>query len=98
MKLSTTRILTTHAGSLPRSQTVVDLLFKREQGEAYDREEFDRVMEQEVSGTVRKQVEIGIEVLFAGTGLSGGTRSWWSWRPRKSIPSLLYPTGPKGLD
>ena len=60
------RILTTHVGSLPRSQTVVDLLFKREQGEPYDRAEFDRVMAQGVSEIVRKQVEIGIDIVSDG--------------------------------
>ena len=36
MRLSTERILTTHVGSLPRPQDVVDLLFKQDKGEAYD--------------------------------------------------------------
>src|SRR5262245_36587078 len=66
MKLSTERILTTHVGSLPRSQTVVDLLFKREHGDPYDRIEFDRVMAEAVSETVRKQVEIGLDVVSDG--------------------------------
>jgi len=66
MQLSTHRILTTHVGSLPRSQSVVDLLFKRERGETYDAAEFDRVMRDAVSETVRKQVEIGIDVVSDG--------------------------------
>ncbi len=66
MKLSTERIATTHVGSLPRSHAVVDLLFKREHGEAYDRGEFDRVMADAVSETVRKQVDIGIDVVSDG--------------------------------
>ena len=60
------RILTTHVGSLPRSQAVVDLLFKREQGEPYDPAEFDQVMAQGVSGIVRKQVGIGIDIVSDG--------------------------------
>ena len=36
MKLSTERILTTHVGSLPRSQEVVDLLFAQDRGDAVD--------------------------------------------------------------
>jgi len=60
------RILTTHVGSLPRDQAVVDLLFKRERGEPYDRPEFDRVMSEAVSETVRKQVEIGIDIVSDG--------------------------------
>jgi 5-methyltetrahydropteroyltriglutamate--homocysteine methyltransferase len=66
MKLSDNRILTTHVGSLPRNQTVVELLFKREQGESYDRSQFDQVMEQAVADTVRRQVEIGLDVVSDG--------------------------------
>ena len=66
MKLSTDRILTTHVGSLPRSQSVVELLFKREQGEPFDRSEFDRTMMAGVSDIVRKQVEIGIDIVSDG--------------------------------
>jgi 5-methyltetrahydropteroyltriglutamate--homocysteine methyltransferase len=66
MKHSTGRILTTHVGSLPRSQAVVDLLFKREGGEPYDAAEFDRIMAQAVSDIVRQQVEIGIDVVSDG--------------------------------
>lgn len=66
MKRSTDRILTTHVGSLPRSQAVVDLLFKREGSEPYDAAEFDRVMAQAVSDTVQRQVDIGIDVVSDG--------------------------------
>jgi len=66
MKLSTNRILTTHVGSLPRSQAVVDLLFKREHREPYDDAAFDQVMTEAVSKTVSNQVEIGIDVVSDG--------------------------------
>jgi 5-methyltetrahydropteroyltriglutamate--homocysteine methyltransferase len=66
MKVSTDRILTTHVGSLPRSQPVVDLLLRRDRGDTYDATEFDRVMGDAVSETVRKQVEIGIDVVSDG--------------------------------
>ncbi len=59
-------IKTTHVGSLPRNQQVVDLLFARERGEGYDRVEFDRVMTRAVQETVRKQVEAGIDVVSDG--------------------------------
>ena len=49
------RILTTHVGSLPRSQKVVDFLFARERGEALDQTAFDAVMTEAVDDTVRKQ-------------------------------------------
>jgi len=66
VKLSTNRILTTHVGSLPRNQAVVDLLFKRERGEPYDAAEFDRVMTEAVSDTVRSQVDTGIDIVSDG--------------------------------
>jgi 5-methyltetrahydropteroyltriglutamate--homocysteine methyltransferase len=66
MKCSTDRILTTHVGSLPRSQGVVDFLFKKEQGESYDTAEFDRVMTDAVSSIVRRQVETGIDIVSDG--------------------------------
>jgi 5-methyltetrahydropteroyltriglutamate--homocysteine methyltransferase len=66
MYLSTDRILTTHVGSLPRSQAVVDLLFKRENGETYDTAEFDRIMATAVSEIVRRQVETGIDIVSDG--------------------------------
>ena len=36
MRTSTDRILTTHVGSLPRSQAVTDVLFGREHGTIAD--------------------------------------------------------------
>jgi 5-methyltetrahydropteroyltriglutamate--homocysteine methyltransferase len=66
MKLSMDRILTTHVGSLPRPPSVVDLLVRRERGEAYDRQEFDRVIGGAVADTVARQAEIGIDVVSDG--------------------------------
>lgn len=42
-----TRILTTHVGSLPRSQRTVDHLFARERGEAGDPAAFAACMAEE---------------------------------------------------
>ena len=36
-----TRILTSHVGSLPRTQDVVDFIFARENEEAYNQDAFD---------------------------------------------------------
>jgi 5-methyltetrahydropteroyltriglutamate--homocysteine methyltransferase len=66
VRLSRERILTTHVGSLPRDQIVVDQLFKRELKEPYDQTEFDRVMATAVAENVRKQDEIGIDVVSDG--------------------------------
>ena len=55
MKTSRDRVLTTHVGSLPRTQEVVDFLFAREKGEDYDQTEFDAVMAKAVSESVARQ-------------------------------------------
>lgn len=60
------KILTTHVGSLPRSQAVVDQIFAREKGEAVDQAAFDAVMADAVQETVRKQVEAGIDIVSDG--------------------------------
>jgi 5-methyltetrahydropteroyltriglutamate--homocysteine methyltransferase len=59
-------IKTTHVGSLPRTQDVVDFIFARENGEEYDQSAFDRTMTKAVSETVRKQVEAGIDIVSDG--------------------------------
>jgi 5-methyltetrahydropteroyltriglutamate--homocysteine methyltransferase len=60
------RILTTHVGSLPRGQAVVDLLMKKERAESLDAEEFDRVMAEAVGEAVRRQVAVGIDLVSDG--------------------------------
>ena len=66
MKLSTERILTTHVGSLPRSQAVVDQLFARMKGEPSDQAEFDAVMQTGVSDVVARQAAAGVDVVSDG--------------------------------
>ena len=66
MKTSTERILTTHVGSMPRPQYVVDQLFAQDQGEAYDQDEFDRVMQRAVRDVAGKQVAAGVDVISDG--------------------------------
>lgn len=66
MKRSTERVLTTHVGSLPRPQEVVDLLFAQDRGEDYDRAAFDATMRDAVSDAVAKQVAAGVDVVSDG--------------------------------
>ena len=66
MKTSTDRILTTHVGSMPRPQVVVDQLFAQDQGQAYDPAEFDQVMRQAVREVAAKQVAAGVDVISDG--------------------------------
>jgi 5-methyltetrahydropteroyltriglutamate--homocysteine methyltransferase len=62
MRLSTDRILTTHVGSMPRPQTLVDMLLRKDHGEAYDPAEYARVIHDSVAAVVKRQVEAGVDV------------------------------------
>jgi len=61
-----TKIAATHVGSLPRRQEVVDFIFARERGEAYDAQAFEAAMTFAVDETVRRQVEAGIDIVSDG--------------------------------
>ncbi|NNE81659.1 MAG: cobalamin-independent methionine synthase II family protein [Silicimonas sp.] len=60
------RIKTSHVGSLPRTQKVVDFIFARENNTTYDTAEFDAAMTEAVSETVKKQVDAGIDIVSDG--------------------------------
>jgi len=66
MIFSRNRILTTHVGSLPRSQAVTDVLFARERNEIADAKAAAQVISDAVEAVVRKQVEAGIDVVSDG--------------------------------
>ena len=60
------KILTTHTGSLPRSQEVVDFIFARENGTPYDQDGFDQTMTTAVAQTVARQKDVGIDIVSDG--------------------------------
>ena len=60
------RILTTHVGSLPRSQAVVDQIFAREKGEPVDEETFDAIMAAAIDACVARQVVAGVDIVSDG--------------------------------
>ena len=60
------KILTSHVGSLPRSQAVVDYIFARENKKDYDFEAFDICMTEACSNTVKRQVDAGIDIVSDG--------------------------------
>lgn len=61
-----TRIKTTHVGSLPRTQKVVDFIFARENRQEYDPAAFDTAMTEASANTVRRQVDAGIDIVSDG--------------------------------
>ena len=60
------KIMTSHVGSLPRSQEVVDFIFARENATPYDQAAFDACMTAACSETVRRQIEAGIDIVSDG--------------------------------
>jgi 5-methyltetrahydropteroyltriglutamate--homocysteine methyltransferase len=65
VKRSVDRILTTHVGSLPRSQAVTDVLFAREAETAVP-VNADRVITDAVAAIVQQQVSVGVDVVSDG--------------------------------
>ena len=66
MRLSTDRILTTHVGSLPRGAAVLELLYKKENGEHYDRAQLASTVAAGVDEVVAQQVAVGIDIVSDG--------------------------------
>ncbi len=66
MKTSTDRILTTHTGSLPRPKSLIDLILRREKGEAIDAAEFEATTAKAVDEVVAQQVAAGIDIVSDG--------------------------------
>jgi 5-methyltetrahydropteroyltriglutamate--homocysteine methyltransferase len=66
MRLSTDRILTTHVGSMPRTQVVAQMLMARENQTGYDPAAFDAVMTDAVDAVVRRQVHAGVDIVSDG--------------------------------
>lgn len=64
MKSSTDRILTTHVGSLPRSQAVTDVVFAQEKGEQVPGA--DSIISDAVDDVVAKQVAAGVDLVSDG--------------------------------
>jgi len=66
MKRSTDRILTTHVGSLPRSQQLSDILLKKDHDKRIDPAEFDRTIREAVIANVEQQAATGIDIVSDG--------------------------------
>jgi 5-methyltetrahydropteroyltriglutamate--homocysteine methyltransferase len=74
MKRSTDRILTTHVGSLIRPQALQDFLRAKQAGKPYDAAAYDKCLTDSVAEVVRKQAEVGIDVISDGE--FGKSISW----------------------
>lgn len=66
LQQNTTRIQTTHVGSLPRPRYLLDLLKAKLSGGPFDQETFEGDLRRAVIDVVRKQRECGIDVVTDG--------------------------------
>jgi 5-methyltetrahydropteroyltriglutamate--homocysteine methyltransferase len=83
MKRSSDRILTSHAGSLPRPDGLIDANARREAGKI-DEASFQKSLTASVADVVRRQAAAGIAVPGDGEygksmGSSVNYRAWWSY-------------------
>ena len=74
MKRSSHRILTTHVGSLIRPPALQEFLRAKQAGKPYDEAAYRRCLKDTVSEVVRKQAEIGVDVVSDGE--FGKSISW----------------------
>jgi 5-methyltetrahydropteroyltriglutamate--homocysteine methyltransferase len=68
------RIRTTHVGSLVRPPKLVEFLHKIEDQQPFDRAAYEACLKQSIAEVVRRQVEIGIDVVSDGEFSKG--RNW----------------------
>lgn len=66
MLRSTDRFLTTHTGSLPRPDDLVQIMFAKEEGVPVDREALDARVREAVEEMVGRQVEAGVDIVNDG--------------------------------
>jgi len=72
LKRSTTRILTTHTGSLPRPWDLVDLIIAKQAGSPTDEAALAQRVSQAVTEVVQKQADVGVDVLNDGEQSKAG--------------------------
>jgi 5-methyltetrahydropteroyltriglutamate--homocysteine methyltransferase len=97
MKTSERRILTTHAGSLPRTDKLARLLIERDHGRPVDEAELHHEVERTTDWLVAKQLESGIDIGSDGEAARVGFQTYVSVRlsgwggvsPRKGMTDIV---------
>jgi 5-methyltetrahydropteroyltriglutamate--homocysteine methyltransferase len=74
MKRSSDRILTTHVGSLIRPPALQEFLRAKQGGKPYDQGAYEKCLKESVADVVRKQAEVGVDVISDGE--FGKSISW----------------------
>ena len=60
------RILTTHAGSLPRPHDLLDMMKVKLSGKPYDKPAYDARVSKAVAEVLKKQAEVGLDIVSDG--------------------------------
>lgn len=97
MQSSADRILTTHCGSLPRAETLSDLLLRQEAGEAVNLDLLAREADRAIEHVLERQVQSGIDILSDGEQPRVGYATYVPMRVRGFGGELKRPT-PKDHD
>src|SRR5437667_12271831 len=101
MRASSDHILTTHVGSLPRPDDLIEMNRTREAGRVIDGAGFRETLRVAVANVVRAQKDVGIDVPGDGEfGKSMGHRvnygAWWSYAFRRLGGLEFGAPGPDG--
>ncbi len=80
MLYSTDRILTTHAGSLPRPPDLRDMVVTKASGAPYDAAALDQRLKSAVAEVVRRQVESGVDCVNDGELSKANFTDYVRWR------------------
>ncbi len=82
MKRSTGRIITTHAGSLPRPARLLEVNKAKLTGQGFDAAEYGRRLAESVAEICRRQAALGIDVINDGEfgKASGGPIDYGAWQ------------------
>ena len=64
--MTQTRFATTHVGSLPRPEALLDLVFAREAGEPVAEADFDAAVEAATAYVIKRQIEAGVAIVNDG--------------------------------
>lgn len=103
MKPSSSRIRTTHTGSLPRPIELLETMRAMAEGRTIDIAAYEAALTKHVGDIVRKQVEAGIDVVNDGECSKPSFNNYLAERlggfeARMPPGGLPVPTGPIGID
>ena len=91
MLRSTDRIRTSHAGALEQPESLREIIRKRDEGQAYDQEAFDKELLAAVAAVVKRQLECGLDSVCDGEFGKQNFTSYVGTRISGYQPKVLDP-------